>query len=254
MYEPFLHLTAYPQIVTEQEDREVFTRAVPEPTSTFAYGSAPEQFVEIFGFGQPTIAVVHGGYWRPEYDGIYLRPFALALADEFDTTVANIEYRRIPGDPDASIDDVTSAVQSLRNLTGTPIVVIGHSAGAHLALCAQHTIPEQIAAVIALAPVTDLAMAQTMKLDDDAVTDFLGGPIIDRPDLDPHTFMAKQIAITVIHGDADIRVPVEMSRNLDVADYLELTGVGHFELIDPISPHFNVVLEATRKRIATPKT
>ena len=53
--------------------------------------------------------------------------------------------------------------------------------------------------------------------------------------------------------DARIRVPVEMSRNLDVDEYLELIGVGHFELIDPISPHFNVVIEATRKRIATPE-
>ena len=253
MYEPFLHLTAYPQIVTEQEDRAAFDRFAPNPSSEIHYGSGPDQLLEIYGAGQPAIAFIHGGYWRPEYDRLHARPAVAELARVLDSSVANIEYRRIPGDPDASIDDVTSAVQSLRNLTGTQIVLIGHSAGAHLALCAQHRFPEQIAAVIAIAPVTDLTMAQEMSLDDAAVTDFLGCPAIDRPDLDPRTFMEKQTSITVIHGDADIRVPVEMSRNLYVHDYLELSGVGHFELIDPINPHFNVVIEATRKRITTPE-
>jgi acetyl esterase/lipase len=244
-------MLAYPQIVTEHEDRAAFDRFAPNPTSELHYGSGPDQLLEIFGTGQPGIAFIHGGYWRPEYDRSHARPAVAELARALESPVANIEYRRIPGDPDASIDDITSAVQSLRNLTGTPIVLIGHSAGAHLALCVQHKIPEQITAVIALAPVTNLAMAQSMNLDDAAITDFLGGSAHDRPDLDPHTFIVKSVAVTVIHGDADIRVPVEMSRNLNIDDYLELIGVGHFELIDPMSPHFNVVLEATRKRIAT---
>jgi acetyl esterase/lipase len=237
--------------VTEQEDRAAFDRSAPNPSSEIQYGSGPDQLLEIYGAGQPTIAFIHGGYWRPEYNRLHARPAVAELARALDSTVANIEYRRIPGNPDASIDDVTSAVQYLRNLTSTPIVLIGHSAGAHLALCVQHKSPEQIAAVIALAPVTDLTMAQEMNLDDAAVTDFLGGSASDHSDLDPRTFIEKQIPITVIHGDADIRVPVEMSRNSDIDEYLELAGVGHFELIDPISPHFNVVLEATRKRIAT---
>ena len=209
--------------------------------------------VEIFGAGEPTIAFIHGGYWRPEYDRLHARPAIAALARALDSAVANIEYRRIPGDPNASIDDVTSAIKSLRNGTGEPIVLIGHSAGAHLALCVQQIIPEHIAAVIALAPVSDLIVAQEMGLDDEAVTAYLGGSATDRPDLDPHTFIRNSLPITVIHGDADIRVPVEMSRKLDADEYFELTGVGHFELIDPLSPHFNVVLEATRKRIATPE-
>ena len=251
MYEPFFHLTAYPQIVTEHEDRAAFDRFAPNPSSEIHYGSGPDQLLEIYGAGQPTMAFIHGGYWRPEYDRLHARPAVAELARVLDSSVAHIEYRRIPGDPDASINDVTSAVQSLRNLAGTPIVLIGHSAGAHLALCVQHKIPNSVAAVIALAPVSDLVMAQEISLDDAAVTDFLGGLANDRPDLDPRTFMEKQASITVIHGDADIRVPVEMSRNFDVDEYLELIGVGHFELIDPLSPHFNVVIEATRKRIAT---
>lgn len=253
MYELPIHFPAYPQIVTEHEDRAAFNRFAPNPSSEIHYGSGPDQLLEIYGAGQPTMAFIHGGYWRPEYDRLHARPAVAELARALDSSVAHIEYRRIPGDPDASIDDVTSAVQSLRNLTGTPIVLIGHSAGAHLAFCVQHKIPDSVAAVIALAPVSDLVMAQAMNLGDGAVTDFLGGLANDRPDLDPRTFMEKQTSITVIHGDADIRVPVEMSRNLDVDEYLELFGVGHFELIDPISPHFNVVIEATRKRIATPE-
>lgn len=239
--------------MTEQEDRAAFDRFAPNPSSEIHYGSGPDQLLEIYGAGQPTMAFIHGGYWRPEYDRLHARPAVAELARALDSSVANVEYRRIPGDPDASIDDVMSAVLSLRNLTGTPIVLIGHSAGAHLALCVQHKIPDAVAAVIALAPVSDLVMAQEISLDDAAVTDFLGGLANDRPDLDPRTFMVRQASITVIHGDADIRVPVEMSRNLDVDEYLELIGVGHFELIDPISPHFNVVIEATRKRITTPE-
>ena len=239
--------------MTEQEDRAVFGRFAPNPSSEIHYGSGPDQVLEIFGAGRPAIAFIHGGYWRPEYDRLHAGPAVAELARALDLAVANIEYRRIPGNPEASIDDVTSAVESLRNLAGIPPVLIGHSAGAHLALCVQHKIPEQIAAVIALAPVTDLKMAQELDLDDAAVTDFLGGSAGDRPDLDPGTFIERSSTVTVIHGDADIRVPVEMSRNLDVDEYIELIGVGHFELIDPASPHFNVVIEATRKRIATPE-
>lgn len=251
MYELPIFFPAYPQSVTEQENRSAFDRIAPNPSAELRYGSKPDQLLEIYGAGQPVLAFIHGGYWRPEYDRLHVRPAVAALENALTSSVANIEYRRIPGDPDASIHDVTLAVQALHNVSGTPIVLIGHSAGAHLALCVQHQIPDVVSAVVALAPVSDLAMAQEMNLDDGAVLNFLGRSAGDRPDLDPHLFMETKTPITVIHGDADIRVPVEMSRNLDVDTYYELGGVGHFELIDPLSPHFNVVIEVARKRLVT---
>ena len=54
---------------------------------------------------------------------------------------------------------------------------------------------------------------------------------------------------TVIHGAADTEVPVEMSRRYAAAadgevDYLELAGVGHYELIDPAYPAWENVADA----------
>jgi pimeloyl-ACP methyl ester carboxylesterase len=50
----------------------------------------------------------------------------------------------------------------------------------------------------------------------------------------------------VVHGTDDDRVPVEYGRDFAAAsgaDLLELSGAGHFELIDPRTPAWAQVLQ-----------
>lgn len=173
--------------------------------------------------------MIHGGYWRPEYDRAHLRPYAARLASEgFDTYL--IEYRRTQGSPDLYIEDIKSAVERIGECA-----LIGHSAGGHLALLASNN--PQVQRVVALAPVSDLVHGEELNLDGGAITLFLGCDAGDRPDLDPMRLSSLKSPVTVIHGASDERVPVELSRSFVATfkeiEYIEIPDCGHFELIDP---------------------
>ncbi|MFF0578494.1 alpha/beta hydrolase family protein [Streptosporangium saharense] len=218
------------------EDRSVLERDAPGPDETVEYGPAPDQVTDLWHGTGPTVALVHGGFWRPEYDRLHLRPMANALR-EAGWNVAVVEYRREPGRPDAAVEDVRAALAALG-----PAVVAGHSAGGHLALLAS---PEE-AGVLALAPVADLGLAHRLDLDEGAVADFLGGPPDGRPDLDPVRLGPRPGRVTIVHGTEDGRVPVEVSASYVAAhpgvSLVRLPGAGHFVVIDPESDVWSIVL------------
>jgi hypothetical protein len=232
----------------EVEDRSVFDLAQVAPTSSIHYGNDPDQVIDVYLPDHPKeamVVLIHGGYWRPEYDRLHLTPLSQKLAHE-GWPVALIEYRRIPGNPDATVDDVISALAALASQY-QQLILIGHSAGGHLALLAAHK--SNVLGVIALAPVTDLLKTDELDLDESAVSEFLGGPASLRADLDPMQQVIEDVPITVIHGTADIWVPVVFSREY-AADIkrsnvklIELAGIGHFELIDPRHSTMDILLE-----------
>jgi len=214
------------------EDRSVFDLVEPSSGELISYGDSADQVIELFratGTSKKSIGLIHGGYWRPEFDRAHLRPYAARLAAEgFDTYL--IEYRRTQGSPDEYVEDIESAVEVIGDCT-----LIGHSAGGHLALLASKS--PQVKKIVALAPVSDLVRGEALNLDGGAITLFLGGKAGDRPDLDPMKLSALKVPVTVIHGAFDERVPVELSRGFaekfTEIDYLEIPDSGHFELIDP---------------------
>jgi acetyl esterase/lipase len=59
--------------------------------------------------------IVHGGFWKPEYDRAHAqcRSAALALAG---WSVLTLEYRRIPGLPQATLSDMVAALNTLPGL------------------------------------------------------------------------------------------------------------------------------------------
>lgn len=81
--------------------------------------------------------LLHGGFWRPEYDRAHTGPLANALAAA-GHLVAIPEYRR-SGWPD-TFDDVAAALDLLAGPLPHPVTghttLVGHSAGGHLALWA----------------------------------------------------------------------------------------------------------------------
>ncbi len=230
----------------EVEDRSVFELAVVKPTRSDTYGNSSEQVIDFYlpeKVSKPLIVLIHGGFWRPEYDRKHLSPFAEALATS-GWPVALIEYRRIIGNPDAMVQDVFTAIAKLTEDFDS-IILVGHSAGGHLALLAGNKFPA--IGIIALAPITDLVQAEELDLDEGAVSDFLGVPAKMRSDLDPWNLPALAMKVLLIHGSADIRVPIGFSRAyvektaIESTNLLELQGVGHFELIDPISAIFSQI-------------
>lgn len=254
------------EVAPDTEDRSVLTRVAPAPDSEIAYGPLPDQVADCFlsadlglATARPLLLLMHGGYWRPRYDREHLRTFAAALAAA-GWQVVSIEYRRIPGDPDAMVADVRAAIENLPDqIAGHngEVIMIGHSAGGHLALwaAAQVALAEhsrtQITGVIALAPVSDLELAQQLDLNDGGVRAFLGCPAQERADLNP-MYLAPLCPITCLHGNLDSLVPITLSRNYVAAhagstvNLVEIEGIAHFELIDPSSIAWPVVLDALR--------
>jgi len=162
------------------------------------------------------------------------------------------EYRRIPGRPDATMADVRAALAELgrRPEPVAPsdgrIVLVGHSAGGHLALRAAAVSPEGVPGVLALAPVADLGLAEALRLDTDAVEAFLGGPATGRADLDPVRSPAPSAAVRILHGAGDGIVPLLLSESYlrrHAATVLTAVPSGHFALIDPAAAVWSTVLD-----------
>ncbi|NEA32212.1 alpha/beta hydrolase [Streptomyces sp. SID13031] len=235
------------------EDRSVLTREARDPDEELQYGKYPEQMVDVWHADddRPVIVFLHGGFWRPEYDRIHVRPLCEALADR-GWPVASIDYRREPGNPDSTANDVRDALDKLPDLMDlhAGFILAGHSAGGQLALWAAATFnPIRLRGVVALAPVADLLLADRLELDKTAVQDFLGGGV--RNDLDPTHLPAPIRPVTLIHGTTDPRVPISVSESYagshPTARLVRAEGVGHFELIDPHSEAWPyVTAELTR--------
>jgi acetyl esterase/lipase len=224
-------------------DRSILSRPGPEPDQTLRYGDGADHAVDAWlpaTGGRPLVIVIHGGFWRAEYDRTHTRLLCAALRDG-GWPVAAIEYSRVAGRPDATIDDVREAAARIPGqMPGAGLVLLGHSAGGHLALWLASTCPPaNLVGTLALAPVADLVAAHSAGLSNGAVAEFLGGPPSRRPDLDPMLLGQPAGAVTLIHGTDDTTVPPALSRSyLDThpnARLVELPGTAHFELIDPAS-------------------
>lgn len=238
------------------DPRDVLTRPAPVPQRTLRYGPGPQHLSDVVmppaGLEvRPLVVFVHGGFWAAEFDRTHVRSLAAALA-ALGYPVACLEYRRI-GQPGGgwpgTYEDVAAgaaAIPGLLDLPGPPILA-GHSAGGHLALWAAARIPAR--GVLALAPVTDLPRSYELGLGDGAVQALLGGAPTDVPDryaaaAEP---VEPPVPTVLVHGDQDRQVPVELSRAYAARGDLrlvELPGVEHFGLIDPLASAWPAVLAA----------
>jgi acetyl esterase/lipase len=225
---------------------------------TVWYGEHAENLVDVWDSasesgpgesGADTVAVLlHGGYWRVRYDRSYLVPFAEYLVAQ-GLAVASVEYRRVGngGEWPVIIEDVTAGVDKAVELfPGKRIVLVGHSAGGHLALLAADR--PGVAKVVAVGGLCDLARAHELGLSDNAVTLLLGGDLGRLPAADPMNHVPPPVPVTLIHGDADTDVPLELSQRYQEksgAELVVLPGIGHFE---PVEPGAAATVAAIRSR------
>jgi acetyl esterase/lipase len=235
------------------EDRSVLSRAAREPDEELRYGDHADQVIDYWHAKEyrPLVVFVHGGFWRPKFDRMHARPLGEALAD-LGWPVLSLEYRREPGDPDATTSDVRTALYRLPDLVDVQagFVLMGHSAGGQLALWAAATLnPVRLRAVVALAPIADLLMADRLGLDQGAVQDFVGSGV--RNDLDPAHLPASIAPVSIIHGTADTQVPLTVTESYftahPTARLIRVEGAAHFDLIDPLKDAWQeVTTELTR--------
>lgn len=120
--------------------------AAPQPDARIRYGDGPQHTAELRlppGEGpHPVAIVVHGGCWVAEMGGTGMQGFAEMLRKRGIATY-DIDYRRVGhegGGWPGTFEDVRAGVDHLPEIAAqhrldlSRVTVVGHSAGAHLAL------------------------------------------------------------------------------------------------------------------------
>ena len=248
------------------------------------YGADPSQYAVLhLPPGTPTpaplpvVVVIHGGYWRSSYGLELGTPLAVDLTNA-DVAALNVEYRRVGagGGFPQTLADVAAAVDLLatdaadvarrtgRTLDLANVVLLGHSAGGHLAVWAGSRSRLRAPApgagpavtpkgVVSQAGVLDLVAAAQQNLGGGAVADLLGGDPATQAAryaiASPAALVPAVCPVVAVHGTADDVVPIDQSRRYVAtataargeARIVELDGVDHFQLIDPATPAWQTI-------------
>lgn len=268
---------------------EIERQPVPPADHRIAYGSDSLHFGELrlprSPGPHPLVVVIHGGCWRSQYNLEHISSASAALTRAGFATWT-LEYRRI-GNPGGgwpgTFQDVAQGTDYVRTLaerfpvdTGR-VVLIGHSAGGHLALwlAARRNLPREsvlrspdplpVRGVVSLAGITDLrSYGAAPGSCNAAVAELMGGTSQEFPDRylqgSPVELLPLGVPQRLLHGALDPTVPVEQSRTLeaqargrgDDAQLWLLEGAGHFDVIAPFAPAWRRVEEAVRSLLSTP--
>ena len=231
---------------------DVLQLPIAEVAQTQAYGSAPQNtVVNIKGSdsSRGAITLIHGGCWSNAYDRNHTLPMAEALSTAgYDVWVP--EYRRVGdsgGGWPGSLEDIIAAVEFVTDKTEQPPILVGHSAGGHLALRAAQT-GLAIGGVVGLAPITDLVSygaesgsCQSM------VAPFMGDETYS-PDESYRdasvTLNAIDVPVTVVIGKDDPIVGANQVAVFEGGQVTTVDGAGHFDVIHPETEAFSAVLAA----------
>jgi pimeloyl-ACP methyl ester carboxylesterase len=214
------------------------------------YGRDASQFFDLWHPEQAAAGFavfIHGGFWRAKYDLTHANQFCAALAARGIVT-ANLEFRRV-GQPGGgwpgTFEDVVAGIKAASELLDLSPVLVGHSAGGHLALRVSSE-PVSLKSVVALAPVADLRFAYDLNLSKGAVVEFLGGT----PDAMPSRYdeacastHASWTRRQIVHGTEDEDVTIDIARSFlwtrqndpEPPRLLEIPEARHMDLIDPKS-------------------
>ena len=254
---------------------ELLARPRPAADKTIAYASAPQQFGELFlpaGKGpHPVVVMIHGGCWLQALPGVELMDPISAALKARGIAVWNIDYRRVGGTGGypATFLDIANGMDALRtiapkyDLSLKHVVAVGHSAGGQLALWAAarprlprssilyQAHPLSISSVVSLAGIDDLKAYRASgpgACGGPATIDGLvGAPTPAHENVYADTSPAELLPIGVkqqiISGQLDPIVPTWFAIAYadrakaagDNANVEEMSGAGHFELIDPTS-------------------
>lgn len=202
------------------------------PYETVRYGPEVDHVGDVRVGGDTLAILIHGGFWRHEWTRDTMESLAVDLTLSGVSTW-NIEYRRLGagGGWPVTPEDVLLALDHVPQLGVSPsrVVVVGHSAGGHLAMWAAWRSSTDIDQIVALAPMVDLERHARSQMygADEAQTLLDGGA--------PRRISAGDVPTLLVHGESDRHVPIGHSADLAREEGLELltTSTGHFEMLDP---------------------
>jgi acetyl esterase/lipase len=169
------------------------------------------------------LVLVHGGFWRWPY-GRWATWLVARDAVSHGHTVLNLGYRRLGrfgggGGWPHTFDDVGDAIGLIADQRpDSKVVVIGHSAGGHLALVAAARRPEAVSGVIAIAAPTNLrSLVDNGSIPAARLVE--GSPSEDRWALtSPIEMLPTGVRTVCVHSDADQTVrPVMSERYVEAA-------------------------------------
>ncbi|MEX0739334.1 MAG: alpha/beta hydrolase [Pseudohongiella sp.] len=241
-----------------------------EPHARIAYGNDPLQHgllwlpKEQAGSARsadkaPVVVLIHGGCWLNAYDINHTYALSTALA-QAGYAVWSLEYRRsgdAGGGWPGTYQDVLAGINHIEQLQNYPIdngrfVIVGHSAGGHLALLAGRETPAA-SAVVGLAAITDIiAYAAGSNSCETATARFMGGTPQEMPadyaaaNPADHTTHATTL---LLHGGSDALVSVNQAL-LVGARTLFVESAGHFDWVHPGTRSFNVLLSTLQSVLA----
>ena len=197
-----------------------------------------------------TLVLIHGGCWSNAYSRDHALPMAESLTRHgYDVWVP--EYRRV-GDPGGgwpgSLVDIKTAVNYVTDTAGVRPVLIGHSAGGHLALRAAQDKGLSIDGIVGLAPITDLVGYGAQK----GSCQSMVAPFMGDQDYQPDK-RYREASVTVSRVATPVRIVIgrddpivghDQAHGFDEAVITTVDGAGHFDVIHPATPAFQAVLVA----------
>jgi acetyl esterase/lipase len=256
-----------------------------------AYGRDPNQFADLripaTPGPHPVAILIHGGCWKADYATLRdMAPIADALKAEGIATW-NVEYRRLaqPGSGwPGTYEDVGHGVDYLRHIAGQyrldldHVIVVGHSAGGHLAMwvAAHKRLPPgsvlHVADPLPIRGVVDLAGPGDMETEiavevgacqSRVVEELLGGSPADVPERYAQVSASRMLPLGVsqvlVWGDHDNLRPMWLGEKYaqaataagDSVELLIVPGLGHFEVASPYSTAWPKVRGAIRSLLQT---
>jgi arylformamidase len=199
---------------------------------------------------QPIFVWIHGGYWQGSSVEEALIGASRLEAAGFG--FASVEYSLAPTvRVETMVEECIAAVEKIKSLQpGTPIVLGGHSAGAHLALSVAQQIHVQelllVSGVFDLRPLVSTTINVALELDELGAEEV--SPILNRFGVEPPKY-AK-----IIFGQGESKSFHDQS--IAANEYLDSIGVGtevyecpgldHFSVISS-QAHIDILLSSTSK-------
>ena len=229
----------------------------------------------------PLVVLIHGGCWRSVFDVAHVYHAADALTRAGYATWT-IEYRRIgdegggwPGtfvDVAHAVDYTRQLAKQFPRLDTSRVVIVGHSAGGHLALWAASrklgdkldgnevaVAPVKVAGVVSLAGITDLrTFGSGSSSCNKMAGTLMGGTAEEFPDrykaVNPIQRSPIGVPVRFIHGTADAIVPLAQSQSMLKSEQASggnarlsaIESAGHFDLVAPGSAAWRDVVGAVR--------
>ncbi|MEO1656649.1 MAG: alpha/beta hydrolase [Pseudomonadota bacterium] len=258
---------------------DLTSRPLPSPTATIRYREGEAGVIDLWlpaaEGPHPVVLMIHGGCWQKAIADRTLMNYAAEDLRQRGLAVWNIEYRGVDepgGGYPGTFLDVAEAVDALRessdeyDLDLSQVAAFGHSAGGHLAVWAASRTnlpsasplygedPLTLRAVVNSGGLADLEASEPVTLKSclaDVADALTGQPSEQRPnpfsDTSPADLLPPQATIVSVNGAQDRIAPSLLGEAFTAlvlaaggeAQYIEIKGAGHVELIAPGTEAFD---------------